>query len=357
MISWWCTSFGEDEIEHVVHSMRNKCFGQGEVTKEFEKKLSEFLGVDHVIAVSSGSSALLMALMAVGVVPGDEVIIPNRTWIATAHAVNLIGASVVLVDTEKDRPIINAKLIEEKITSKTKAIIPVHLNGRSCDMQEINRIAKKYKLYVIEDAAQAMASKNSNGYLGVQSDVGCFSLSVAKIIATGQGGFSVTNNSELAVKMRAIRTHGIENVHDPEEWVMPGFNFRFNDILASIGIEQLKKLPSRIEYLKEIYRHYEEGFRGSIFKQIPVDLDGGEVPVYSEFLVKNRTHWMEKLLSNDIETRPFYPDISSASYLKCNKHLYPNSIKFSRDGLYLPSGPCQSVVSIKEITEYINCNI
>ena len=159
MIPWWSTSFGEEEIEHVVQSMRNKCISQGGVTEEFERNLSEFLEVEHVIAVSNGSGAILIALMAVGILPGDEVIIPNRTWIATAHAVHLLGAKVVLVDTEKDRPIINTTLIEEKITSKTKAIIPVHMNGRSCDMQTINALAKKYKLFVIEDAAQAIASK------------------------------------------------------------------------------------------------------------------------------------------------------------------------------------------------------
>ena len=179
MIPWWNTNFGEKEIEHVAQSMRDKCIGQGKVTEEFEKNLSEFLEVEHVMAVTNGSCAILIALMAVGVLPGDEVIIPNRTWIATAHAVHLLGANVVLVDTEKERPIIDATLIEKKITSKTKAIIPVHMNGRSCDMRTINLIAKKHNLFVIEDAAQAIASRNIDGYLGQQSDVGCFSLSVA----------------------------------------------------------------------------------------------------------------------------------------------------------------------------------
>ena len=213
-------------------------------------------------------------------------------------------------------------------------------------MKAISMIAKKHKLFVIEDAAQAIASKNSDGYLGVQSDIGCFSLSVAKTISTGQGGFAVTNNSELATKIRAIRTHGVENVKDPKEWITPGFNFRFNDILASIGIEQLKRLPERIDYLREIYFLYKDGLSDSMFDLIPSDLDVGEVPVYSEFLVENRSFWMEKLKFNKIETRPFYPDISSANYFPQEKGVYQNSKIFSNHGLYFPSGPTQSLEDV-----------
>ena len=353
-ISWWKTNFGEEEIGHVVQSMRDKCISQGRVTEEFERNLSEFLEVEHVIAVNNGSSAILLALMAAGISPNDEVIIPNRTWIATAHAVHLLGAKVILVDAEKNRPIINATLIEEKITSKTKAIIPVHMNGRSCDMKTINELAKKYKLFVIEDAAQAIASKNAYGYLGTQSDIGCFSLSVAKTIATGQGGFVVTNDSELADKIRAMRTHGVENVQDPGKWVMSGFNFRFNDILASIGIEQLKRLPSRVNHLRDLYITYEQGLRNSIFKIIPVDLDAGEVPVYNEFLVENREHWITQLSVNSIELRPFYPNINTASYLNQTTERYLNSEPYEKNGIYLPSGPDQSLDNAGKVIDVIH---
>ena len=352
-ISWWRTSFGDAEIERVVQSMRNRKISQGSVTKEFEKNLSDFLEVKHVIAVSNGSSAILIALMAVGIQPGDEVIIPNRTWIATAHAVHLLGAKVILVDTEEDRPIIDASLIEEKISSKTKAIIPVHMNGRSCDMSKIKEIANKNNLFVIEDAAQAIASRNSYGYLGTQSDVGCFSLSVAKTISTGQGGFAVTDNDVLASKIRAIRTQGVENVKEPKEWPMPGFNFRFSDIYASIGIEQLKKLPERIKYLRNIYEVYDRNLKDSVFKIIPVDLNSGEIPVYIEYLVDNREVWIEKLFDNGIETRTFYPAINAASYLVKTKERYINSELYSKNGIYLPSGPDQSLSSIRKTIKTI----
>ena len=225
-VNWWKTTIGEEEIERVVKSIRNKNISQGPVTAEFESLISQYLEIDHVVAFSSGSTALLVALMALGVKSGDEVIMPNRTWIATAHAVHLLGAKVVLVDVEKSRPIIDASQIEKKITPSTKVILPVHLNGRSSNMKLINKIAKKYKISVIEDAAQAFSSKNSDGFLGTQSEIGCFSLSIAKTIGTGQGGFSVTKDKDLAKRMKAIRTHGVENVKDPQSWEMLGLNFK-----------------------------------------------------------------------------------------------------------------------------------
>lgn len=357
-ISWWRTSFGEEEIRRVTESIRGECVSQGKVTRQFEQEIEDFLQIKHVIAVSSGSIALLSALIAVGIKPGDEVIVPNRTWIATAHAVKLLGAKVVLVDVEGDRPIIDVNQIAKVVTSRTRAIIPVHMNGRSADMRRIREIASKYNLFVIEDAAQAIASKNGDGFLGTQSDIGCFSLSVAKTIATGQGGFVVTNNDRLAEKLRAIRTHGVENIKDPGKWVMAGFNFRFTDVLASIGIEQLKRLPSRIEHLRELYYTYKDGLQDSPFKIIPVDIEAGEIPVYNEFLIDNRQWWINNLEKLGIETRPFYPDIDQAGYLEVSFHDYPNSRKYGSSGIYLPSGPTQSLDDvrsvIKEVCKWIN---
>ena len=350
-ISWWRTAFGEEEIEHVAQSIRNECVSQGNVTAEFEQLLSDFLEVEYVIAVSSGSTALMVALMSIGIQPGDEVIIPNRTWIATAHAVHLLDAKVILVDVEADRPIIDVNQIERLITPQTKAIIPVHMNGRNANIQEINKIAAMHHISVIEDAAQAIGSVNECGYLGTQSDIGCFSLSVAKTISTGQGGFAVTNNPDLANRMKAIRTHGVDSVKNPKDWVMPGFNFKFTDVQASIGIEQLKRLPERVSHLRELYFAYEEGLKGSAFQIIPVDLEGGEIPVYNEFLVDDRKQWIKRLDQSAIETRPFYPDMDKATYFKQNGRSIPNSHKYGSNGIYLPSGPAQSFENVDRVIE------
>jgi len=353
-INWWRTEIGSAEIESVVLAMQNECISQGKITQKFECLLAEYLEVEHVVAVSNGSSALLLALMAVGVKPGDEVIVPNRTWIATAHAVHLLGAKVVLVDVESHRPIIDITKIEAVITAKTKAIIPVHMNGRSVDMIGLKRLAKKHQLFIIEDAAQAFSSKNSRGFLGTQSDVGCFSLSMAKIMATGQGGFAVTNNANLANKLRAIRTHGVENVKDPQQWQMVGFNFRYTDIQAAIGIEQLKKIPSRKAHLIDIYQQYEQGLRTSPLTLIPADIEQGEVPIYAEFLVPNRNEWINRLSENNIETRPFYPCINKADYFDYFDINFPNAQLYGDQGLYLPSGPAQSIENIKQVIKTVN---
>lgn len=352
-INWWRTSFEKAEIDRVVNSFKNQNISQGSVTAQFERDLSEYLGVEYVIATSSGSTAILLALLAVGIKPGDEVIVPNRTWIATAHAPYLLGAKVVLIDVESDRPIIDVTKVEERITPRTKAIIPVHLNGRSADMKKLQVICKKNNICLIEDAAQAIGSKNNRGFLGTQSDIGCFSLSIAKTITTGQGGFAVTNNSDLAFKLRAIRTHGVENVKDPKTWAMPGFNFRFTDILASIGIEQLKILPERIEYLKEIYQVYLEGLKGLPINYIPVKIEAGEVPVYIEYLANDREDFIQNLSKAEIDSRPFYPDLDKASYFPQGNRDFPNSRKYGLKGIYLPSGPSQKIDNIKFVIEQI----
>ena len=368
-IDWWKTKFGEEEIKRVVETIRNKNLSQGPVTDEFERKLGEYLEIDHVIAVSNGSISIVLALMALGVGPGDEVIMPNRTWIATAHAVHLLGGKVVLVDVEEGRPIIDCSLIEEKISSKTKVILPVHMNGRAANMNEIMKIAKKHSLTVIEDT-QSIASKNSKGFLGTQSDIGCYSLAVAKTISTGQGGFVVTRNEMLANKIRAIRNHGVDDVNNVKFWPMPGFNFKFTDVLASIGIEQLKRLPERIKRFCDLYEIYEDKLVSPDFRPIPVDLNAGEVPIYIEYLVKGRNKKVDDLHDLGIETRPFYPSINAAQYLnkKTNEEhisqylnketkeedIFINSLKYEEEGIYLPSGPDQDLTEIINSIESIN---
>lgn len=348
MIAWWRTEFGQSEIDLVSDAIRNGQISQGPIVSKFEERLAEYLGVPYVVATTSGSMSILMALMAVGVGHGDEVIVPNRTWIATAHAPALLGARVRLVDVEADRPIIDTAGIEEAITPQTKAIMPVHLNGRSADMREINRIAQKHGLKVIEDAAQALGSRNIDGLLGTQSDMGCFSLSVAKIIATGQGGFIATRDRMLYEKLVAIRTHGVGSVIDAQ-WTELGFNFRFTDILASIGLVQLGRLDERIKKVKAIYSRYMEGMKDLPFLTfVPVNIEAGEVPIYIEILCKERERLIRFLAERGIQARPFYPDLNNAAYFN-NHGEFPNSRQYGDKGVYLPSGPSQSLENVERV--------
>ena len=322
MINWWNTKFGEDEIESIGRSIRSGNVSQGSVTKEFERQLENYLCVENVVATSSGTSALTLALMSVGVGPNDEVIVPNRTWISTAHAATLLGARVIVCDVEKSRPLLD--------------------------------IAQKHKLIVIEDAAQALGSRSKNRLLGTLGDIGCFSFSVAKALATGQGGIAVTDNAELAVRLRSLRTHGIEHIKEPGIWVMPGTNFRFTDIAASIGIVQLGKLENRLIRAVTVYERYRDAF--SLIDgidEIPISLESGEVPVYNEFLFEARDPLVNYLNKQGIDTRLSYPNLDKAKYLSRVSDFYPNSEKYSKSGLILPSGPAQSDEDIEFVIQSI----
>ncbi|HEY3327340.1 MAG TPA: DegT/DnrJ/EryC1/StrS family aminotransferase [Novimethylophilus sp.] len=347
-IAWWRTHFGDAEIRRVTDAISHEHISQGEITARFESALADVLGVPYVVATTSGSMSLLMALMAAGVGRGDEVIVPNRTWIATAHAPFLLGAKVVFADVHADKPILDVAHLEELVTSKTRAIIPVHLNGRAVDMDAINALAHRHGLAVIEDAAQAFAARDHNGMLGTRSDMGCFSLSVAKLISTGQGGFVATRDEHLYRKLKSIRTHGVNDVIHAQ-WSMPGFNFRFTDIQAAIGLAQLDRLNERIASVTAIHARYALGMAGlSRVRLLPVYPDQGEIPIYVEALCAEREQLIRFLELRDIDVRPFYPDLHVAAYFG-NAGEYPHSRQFSEQGVFLPCGPAQPVANIDRV--------
>jgi perosamine synthetase len=353
MISWWRTEFGAKELQNITDSINDENISQGLVTENFENQLADALNVPYVVATTSGSMALLMALMAADVSRGDEVIVPNRTWIATAHAPLMLGAKVVLTDVKEHVPIIDVKAIVEKITPSTKAIMPVHLGGRAVDMDVINKIALEYELFVIEDACQAFLSRDKKGnYLGTCSDIGCFSLSVAKLISTGQGGFIVTSNQSIYEKLKSIRTHGVSDVINVCYTEM-GFNFRFNDILASMGIAQLEIAQKRVTKVNAIYEKYKAGLVELPFLElIPVDISNGETPLYVEVNCNNREKLINYLSLQSIQTRPFYPNLNKARYLAASGK-YPNAERFEKHGLVLPCGPEQPLENIDTVLKVL----
>ena len=358
MIPWWKTKFGTAEIDAVSSAILEGNISQGLITQRFEKQLGDMLGVQHVVATSSGSAALAMSLMAVDVGRGDEVIVPNRGWIATPHAVRLLGATPIFAEVEKGRPIIRAHGLESLITKRTKAIIPVHLNGRSAKMEPILRIARRHGLRVVEDAAQACFSRNLQGPLGTQGDVGCFSLSIAKIVSTGQGGFAVTLDEELAERLRAIRTQGVENIKEPGTWGIPGFNFRITDIQSAIGLVQLRKLKKRIRKLRRIYDMYLEGLAGCTgIDIIPVSCHTGEIPIYNEVICRDREGLVSALRDSKVETRKFLPNLSAADYFNSTDLAFTNSEKFQNYGVTLPSGPGQQLSDIEMVIQVIRSRV
>ena len=352
MIPWWKIDFGDREIELISEAIANRNISQGKVTSEFETRICNVLDVRHAIATTSGSVAIAMALMSAGVSAGTEVIIPNRTWIATAHAVMLLGAVPVLVDVRPDYPLLAVANVEAAITDRTVAVIPVHLNGRSVDMADLKSICGSREISIVEDAAQAFASENVYGKLGSQSAAGCFSLSVAKLISTGQGGIVVTNDEKIARKLKLIRTQGVDDFINTK-FSCFGFNFRYNDLLAAVGLAQLEKLEDHIKAVTEIYYCYEDGLKDlpgiELIKSFPLK---GEIPTYIEVLADDRSRLTQFLSQNNIQTRPFYPNLNTAPHLTSN-NAFPNSDMYERAGLFLPSGPGQRLEDIKKVVDAI----
>ena len=349
-VSWWRTSFPEEEIQSISDAISNEHVSQGPVTLQFEEQFAKAMDVPYAVATTSGSVALLMALMALGIGPEDEVIVPNRTWIATAHAPLLLGAKVVLVDVQPDTPLMDAASITDKITPRTKAIMPVHLNGRAVEMDEVSRVARDHGLFVIEDACQAMFSENAEGFLGAQSDVGCFSLGVTKLISTGQGGLLITRSEDIYNRLKLIRNNGVVDTLNPT-YLQPGCNFKFNDILAAVGMVQLSRAPARIAHVREVFRIYETAIEGLPFLElVPVNLSQGEVPLYVEVLCRERDKLRGFLESHGIETRPFLPDLHTAPYLN-SAGPFPHSRAFAEFGMFLPGGPTQPLGSVNLVTD------
>lgn len=347
-IGWWKIDFGDCEIAEMAAAVQNRCISQGPVTARFEARMAELLGVPHVVATTSGSMALYFALLALEVGPGDEVLMPNRAWIATAHAARLVGATVRLIDDEPSRPVMDLADLRRKLTPRSKAVMPVHLNGRAVDMAGLNSIAAEHGLLIIEDAAQALLSRNAAGCLGTQSAIGCFSMSLAKLMSTGQGGFMAVRDDALHRRLTALRTHGVSDVLQPV-YTIGGFNFRFNDVLAAFALAQLDRLPARVGRLTAIYHQYETGLAGLDFlKLVPVDVTAGEVPLYTEVQSEQREAVMRHLAARNIQTRAFYPTVKTARYLGCEGAL-PHSSRQCARSFFLPCGPDQPDENIARV--------
>jgi len=354
LIPWWKINFEKDDSKAIKKSLEDRLITQGQLTERLEQRFAELLGVPFVLLSINGSAALLMALMACGIEPGDEVIVPNLTFIATAQAPLLLGAKIKLVGVESERPVLDVKKVEAAITSRTKAIIPVHSNGRAVDMTSINKIAAKYKIKVIEDAAQALFSKNSFGYLGTQSDVGVFSLGVTKLITTIQGGIIVTKNKELFKRLKKIRNHGMSaDTAFYSKSDMLGFNFKFNDLFASIGLTQIKKIKEKINTNLSIYNFYKAELEGlEYIKMMDVNVEAGEIPLWGEVLCVQREKLIRLLKKHNIQAKPFSPNLSDAPYLNSNKK-FKNSQIFADNGLILPSGSGQSKEDLHKVVRVL----
>lgn len=307
-----------------------------EKTREFESRVAEFVGSKNSVIVTSGTAALYVGLLALDIKPGDEVIVPDFTMIATPNAVKMAGAEPVFCDVSKETLCLDLNELAKKITTKTKGIIFVTLNGRSPDMFEVQKFCREKGLFLLEDAAQSLGSFYEGKHLGTFGDIGVFSFSSPKIISTGQGGALVTDSNELALKIRKIKDFGREkggvDLHNSL-----GFNFKFTDLQACVGIEQMKKLNWRLKRKKEIFFEYQKNLKS--VKQIdfiPTNLKNTS-PWFIDCFVEKRVELINFLKLEKIQTRPVYPAISSQQIYQNKNQKFPISEAIAEKGLWLPS--------------------
>ncbi len=229
----------EEEAEAVRQVLLSGKYVSGQKVKEFEDEFAQYIGVDHAIAVNSGTAALHISLASTGIGPGDEVIVPPITFFSTVSSVLHQNAIPVFVDIDPESFCLDPSDFEKKITENTKAVIPVHLFGNAAEMDEIMKIADEHNIKVIEDCAQAHGTEFKGKKVGSIGDVGCFSFYATKHMTTGEGGMVTTNNDDIAKKARMIRNHGMVG---RDEHIILGYNYRMSEINAAIGLVQLKKL-------------------------------------------------------------------------------------------------------------------
>lgn len=327
----------------------------GKYIAEFEEAFAKRFGCKHAIACCNGTVTLHLALLALGIKEGDEVIIPSFTYIATANAVRYCGATPVLADCLRDTWNIDPADIERKITDKTRCIIPVHLYGNPCDMDSITEIAKKHGLYIVEDAAECHGAVYNGKCAGTIGDIGTFSFFGNKIITTGEGGMIVTDNDELAAKMRMLKGQGM----DPSRryWFTEvGYNYRMTNIEAAIGLAQLENIDEHIRLRRTVAEWYMEEFK-PLRDYVTFQTVTGKAEsvwwMFSCLLNKNvkisRDQLIVKLQEEDIETRPlFYPMHIMPPYLDNNAGC-PVSEDISSRGVNLPTHGLLTREDVKHI--------
>jgi len=247
---------GREEEEAIREVLRSGMLVQGRQVKAFEDAFADYIGVEHAVAVTNGTIALDLALKALKVGPGDEVIVPAFSFIATSNCVLFQGAIPIFADIDQKTFNIDPSDVNEKVTTKTKALIPVHLFGQPAKMDELKEIAQDHKIFLVEDAAQSHGAEYKEQKTGSLGDIGCFSFYATKNMTTGEGGMITTNNSELARKIRLLRHHGqTEKYHH----TIIGYNYRMTELSAAIGLVQLKKLDERNEKRMKNAERLDEG--------------------------------------------------------------------------------------------------
>jgi perosamine synthetase len=346
----------DDEIQEVVKVLKSGFIAQGPKVAEFEEKFADYIGTEYAVAVSSGTTALHLALLAAGVGEGDEVITTPFSFAATGNSVLYTGAKPVFVDINPQTYNLDPEKIQEAITPQTKAILPVHLYGQPADMDSISKIASENDLFVIEDAAQAHGAIYHGKMAGALGDMACFSFYPTKNMTTSEGGIVTTNNREMAEKIRILRAHGEKQRYKHS---VLGYNFRMTDISAAIGLAQLKKLDKfnqkRIENAAYLSEHINEikGIKAPyvmdevrhVFHQYTIQVENG-----------SRDEWIKFINENGVGTGIHYPipiykqelyqDLGFDDYC-------PEAEKAANEVISIPVHPSLKVEDLEKIVQVL----
>ncbi len=319
--------YGVEEEEAVMAVIKRRWLTMGAVTQEFEQEFARFTGAKHAIAVSNATVALHLANLALGIGLGDEVILPSLTFVATSNSVLYTGAEVRFAEIYGPGDLnINPESIEAQITSKTKAILVVHIGGFACNMPAILDIAKRNNLIVVEDCAHSPGSYLNKRHLGTWGDAGCFSFFSNKNLSTGEGGMVITNRDDIAEKVRILRSHGMTSLtwdrHKGHAYtynvVDLGFNYRIDEIRSSLGLVQLKKLPAGNARRKEIAEHYWHRLQAIPGVDLPFCDAAGDSSyhIFPILLPENieRYPFIDKMRAQGVQTSIHYPPIHKFSY-------------------------------------------
>ena len=351
----------ESEKKELLSVIDSGWFTEAKKTKEFEKIFAEFTGSRYACAITSGTAGLYLGLNALGIKQGDEVIVPDLTFVASPNSVQANNAKPVLIDIEPDTLNLDTNILERKITKKTKAIMTVNFNGRTTNMKILREIAQKNNLKLIEDAAHSLGSYYGKKHQGNLSDIGVFSFSTPKIITTGQGGMIVTNNKKLYERCMELKDFGRKigakkNMMSAFDHHIIGQNFKFTEFQAAVGISQMKKLEKRIKIKKNMFKLYHD-LLNNVDEIEFIETDLKKItPWMVDILIKNkksRINLINYLEKQKIETRIFYPPIHRLKpYIQLDRKFKITS-KISDSGLWLPS----SVTLDEKQINFISKNI
>jgi perosamine synthetase len=359
------TSLTEDEIQSVMGPLRSGWLVQGPKVREFEEKWSRYTGAKHSVAVTSCTTALHLSLAALGLSPGDEVIVPAFTWIATANVVEHLQAKVVFCDIDLKTFNLDVSQLAQKISARTKAIIPVHLFGLSADMEPINLLAKQHGLWVVEDAACGFGSRYHGQHVGTLGETGCFSFHPRKAITTGEGGMITTNSDVLAEKLRRLRDHGaalsdLQRHHGARPYLLAdhpdaGYNQRMTDIQAALGSAQMDRAVAIVAERQRLAENYDQAFADLKWLITPAKQNGfihgyqsypclfqPERITPSSIVRVNelRNAWMDDLQKQGISTRPATHAVHMLSYYREKYRLkpedFPNAYAANHCSISLP---------------------